>query len=63
MQQIKELYEEVLQEILHDVGRDKVCLDQKNIITFAQEALNIDQETHDSIHKSIKNKEVIILGM
>lgn len=52
----------MLQEILHDVGGDKVCLDQKNIIAFAQKAFNIDQETHDAIHKSIKNQEVIVVG-
>lgn len=48
----------MLQEILHDVGGDKDCIDQTNIIAFAQEAFNIDQETHDAIHQSVKNKEV-----
>lgn len=51
----------MLQEILHNVGGDKVCLDQKNIIAFARDAFNIDQDTHDVILQSVIKKEVIII--
>lgn len=56
--QINELYEEILHEIIHCIGVEKCNLDQSKVIAFAQNAFNIEQETHDAIYQSVKEKEV-----
>jgi len=47
-----------LHEILHCIGKEKNCLNQENIIEFAQKAFKIDQDTHDAIYQAVIEKEV-----
>lgn len=58
--QINELYEEILHEIIHCIGVEKCNLNQNKIIAFAQNAFNIEQETHDAIYQSVKEKQVSV---
>lgn len=58
--QINELYEEVLHEILHCIGAEKSCLNQENIIAFAQKAFKIEPETHEAIYQAVVKKEVSV---
>lgn len=56
--QINELYEEVLHEILHCVGAEKTCMNQKNMIAFAREVFKIEDDVHESVYRAVMEKEV-----
>lgn len=58
MFQINELYEEVLHEIMHCVGSEKTCMNQKSMIAFAREVFKIDENVHESIYRAVVEKEV-----
>lgn len=46
---------------MHCIGVNKIDFNQKNVISFAQEAFGIEQATHDAIYRSVKEKDVTII--
>jgi len=55
--QIEELYEEILYEILHNVGSDESQLDHVSLFAFIQEAFKFSAETHEQLLEKASVKE------
>lgn len=55
--QIEELYEEILFEIIHNVGSDESKIDADAIFSFMQEAFKFPEETHEELLEKAKIKE------
>lgn len=51
------MYEEVLYEILHNVGSDETKMDPDKMFSFMQEAFKISDETHAELLEKAKFKE------
>ena len=55
--QIEELYEEVLFEVIHNVGSDESKVDPESLFEFMQEAFKFQKETHEELLEKAKVKE------
>lgn len=55
--QIEELYEEILYEILHNVGSDESKVDHEKLFKYMQEAFRIQEETHSELLEKARFKE------
>lgn len=56
--QIEELYSEILYEILHNVGCDvESTEEQTEIINYLQQAFHMEDEKHNLLLESAKEKE------
>ena len=55
--QIEELYEEILYEILHNVGSDESKVDPEKMYKFMQEAFRMPEDTHKELLERAKVKE------
>jgi BAI1-associated protein 3 len=55
--QIEELYEEVLYEIIHNVGSDESKLTPEKTFEFMQEAFKLPEDTHSELLEKAKIKE------
>ncbi|CAH1712257.1 unnamed protein product [Chironomus riparius] len=54
---IEELYEEILYEILHNVGSDESKIDPEKMYNYMQEAFKIPEESHVELLEKAKFKE------
>lgn len=55
--QIEELYEEILFEILHNVGSDDTKTDVDALFTFMQEAFKFQSNVHEDLLEKARVKE------
>lgn len=55
--QIEELYEEVLFEIIHNVGSDESKVDSESLFSFMQEAFKFQADAHDELLDKARIKE------
>lgn len=55
--QIEELYEEILYEIIHNVGSDETKIDPEKMYSFMQEAFKMQEETHRDLFERARVKE------
>ncbi|CRK88354.1 CLUMA_CG002131, isoform A [Clunio marinus] len=54
---IDELYEEILFEILHNVGSDESKVSTESLFSFLQEAFKFQQESHEELLEKARIKE------
>lgn len=55
--QIEELYEEILYEILHNVGSDESKVDPEALFPFMQEAFKFQLEVHEEMLEKARDKD------
>lgn len=55
--QIEELYEEILFEIIHNVGSDESKVDPESLFSFLQEAFKFQEDMHDELLEKARIKE------
>lgn len=54
---IEELYEEILYEILHNVGSDESKVDPDKVFEFMQDSFKLSKETHCELLDKARTKE------